>query len=68
MINFIKAVVAEDDRAVPWKFAGLAIGALLGIVVMLYIRMPFFLSLPLRIALLLAGGKIGERIGASKSK
>lgn len=69
MINFIKTTVArEEDYSMPWKIAGFVIGALLGIVVILYVRMPFFLSLPLQIGLLLAGGKIGERIGSSKRK
>ena len=66
MINYIKTCIAVEECAMSWKIAGLVIGALLGIVVMLYARMPFFFSLPLQIALLLVGGKIGERIGSGR--
>ena len=68
MINFMKTCATVEECSMAWKIAGLVIGALLGIVVMLYTRMPFFLSLPLQIALLLVGCKIGERIGSSKRK
>lgn len=52
----------------PWKIAGLVIGVLLGIIALLYVRRPFFLSFPIQMGLLLAGGEIGERMGSSRQE
>lgn len=50
-----------------WKIVGFAVGALLGSILILSVRMPFYLSLPVMVGLTFAGGKLSEAI-ASKRK
>lgn len=56
-----------EAEFMQWKIVGFAVGALLGSILILSVRMPFYLSLPVMVGLTLAGGKLSEAI-ASKRK
>lgn len=49
-----------------WKIAGLTIGALTGVLVILSVRMPLYFSVPVVVGLMLVGGRISEAIGSQR--
>lgn len=63
----MKEILSYEAEFMQWRIVGFAVGALVGTILILSVRMPFYLSLPVMVGLTLAGGKLSEAI-ASKRK
>jgi len=59
-------LTTTGELNMQWKIAGLTIGVLTGILVILSVRMPLYFSVPVVVGLMLAGGRISEAIGSQR--
>lgn len=59
---------SHEVELMQWKIVGYAVGALVGTILILSVRMPFYLSLPAVVGLTLVGGKLSEAISAARNR
>lgn len=64
----MRRIWSYEAEFMQWKIVGFAVGALVGAILLLSVRMPFYLSLPVMVGLTLAGGKLSEAIAAGRKK
>ncbi|MDE2143024.1 MAG: hypothetical protein KGJ84_11505 [Elusimicrobia bacterium] len=52
----------------PWKIAGFIVGLLTGTIVILSIRMPLYLNVPVMVGLTLAAGSVFAALGERRKR
>lgn len=64
----MKEILSYEAEFMQWRIVGFAVGALVGTILILSVRMPFYLSLPVMVGLTLAGGKLSEAITSKRKQ